>query len=256
MDNIKRGKFMAKVRNMRHMTQEEVGNALGVTSKTVSKWECANNVPDFDTMGKICDVLGITLYELYRCKIEKNKFLREFFKDRITSVKDYLKYSLIYKSIILFITLIGLILGLSFIYMVDNYNKVHVYTFRSLDNNFSIVGNLTIAKDYNIFNVISIGLPDTSSIDLDIDVYDVEYEILEDERRIAYYRDNNSDKKEHQKFNLLEKIERESFSCNMFQNKINNKNNLILRIFYKLENNLVEKVDFKFKIKEKFSNTL
>ena len=39
MDQIKMGKFIAALRKEKGLTQEKLGERLGVTNKTVSRWE-------------------------------------------------------------------------------------------------------------------------------------------------------------------------------------------------------------------------
>lgn len=39
MDQIKIGKFIAALRKEKGLTQEQLGEKLGVTNKTVSRWE-------------------------------------------------------------------------------------------------------------------------------------------------------------------------------------------------------------------------
>lgn len=39
MDQVKIGKFIAQLRRMAGLTQEALGERLGVTNKTVSRWE-------------------------------------------------------------------------------------------------------------------------------------------------------------------------------------------------------------------------
>ena len=39
MDQVKIGKFIAALRKEKAMTQEQLGAKLGVTNKTVSRWE-------------------------------------------------------------------------------------------------------------------------------------------------------------------------------------------------------------------------
>ena len=46
MDQIKIGKFIAALRKDKGMTQEQLGEKLGVTNKTVSRWENGNYMPD------------------------------------------------------------------------------------------------------------------------------------------------------------------------------------------------------------------
>ena len=45
MDQVKLGAFVAQLRRERGWTQEELGERLGVTNKTVSRWENGNYMP-------------------------------------------------------------------------------------------------------------------------------------------------------------------------------------------------------------------
>ena len=45
MDQIKIGKFIAALRKEKGLTQEKLGEKLGVTNKTVSRWENGNYMP-------------------------------------------------------------------------------------------------------------------------------------------------------------------------------------------------------------------
>lgn len=56
---------IAGYRKARGLTQEQLGERLGVTNQAVSKWESAVSHPDILLLPKIADVLGITLEELY-----------------------------------------------------------------------------------------------------------------------------------------------------------------------------------------------
>lgn len=45
MDQIKIGKFIAELRKGRGMTQEQMAEKLGVSAKSVSRWENGRNLP-------------------------------------------------------------------------------------------------------------------------------------------------------------------------------------------------------------------
>ncbi len=64
MDQIKTGKFIAKLRRERGMTQEALGGKLGVTNKTVSRWENGNYMPDIETLRALSKEFGVTMEEL------------------------------------------------------------------------------------------------------------------------------------------------------------------------------------------------
>ena len=64
MDQIKIGKFIAKIRKEKDMTQRELADALLISDKTVSKWECGKGLPEVSLMMPLCEVLGISVNDL------------------------------------------------------------------------------------------------------------------------------------------------------------------------------------------------
>lgn len=59
------GENIAKYRKTKGLTQEQLGELLGVTNQAVSKWESGVSMPDVMLLPKIANVLGITLEALY-----------------------------------------------------------------------------------------------------------------------------------------------------------------------------------------------
>ena len=64
MDQIKTGKFIAERRKAQNMTQKQLADALSISDKTVSKWECGKGLPEVSLMLPLCDVLQITVNDL------------------------------------------------------------------------------------------------------------------------------------------------------------------------------------------------
>lgn len=64
MDQEKIGRFLAQVRKERGMTQEQLGERLGVSQRTVSRWETGRNMPDISMLPVLCAELGISVAEL------------------------------------------------------------------------------------------------------------------------------------------------------------------------------------------------
>ena len=58
------GRFIAEMRRERGMTQRELAEELGLSDKTVSKWETGRGLPDVSVMESLCGTLGISLNEL------------------------------------------------------------------------------------------------------------------------------------------------------------------------------------------------
>lgn len=59
------GKNIAKYRKEKNLTQEELGEKLGVTNQAVSKWESEVSMPDVMLLPEIATALNITLDDLY-----------------------------------------------------------------------------------------------------------------------------------------------------------------------------------------------
>ena len=64
MDQEKIGKFICAMRKQQGMTQEQLGESLGVTNKTVSRWETGKYMPDIDKLQELSAILGISINEL------------------------------------------------------------------------------------------------------------------------------------------------------------------------------------------------
>lgn len=64
MDQIKTGKFVASLRKEKGLTQVSLANCLGISDKTVSKWERGVGLPDVSLMLPLCEILEISVNEL------------------------------------------------------------------------------------------------------------------------------------------------------------------------------------------------
>lgn len=64
MDQILTGQFIARKRKEKNLTQAELAERLGVSNKTVSKWETGKCMPDYSVAPALCRELGVTLSEL------------------------------------------------------------------------------------------------------------------------------------------------------------------------------------------------
>lgn len=64
MDQIKIGKFIAETRKQQNMTQRQLADALSISDKTVSKWECGKGLPEISLMMPLCEILQMTVNDL------------------------------------------------------------------------------------------------------------------------------------------------------------------------------------------------
>lgn len=64
MNQEKIGKFISKQRKAKNMTQEELASILGVTDKSVSRWENGRTMPDLSMIKDLSNELNCTIPEL------------------------------------------------------------------------------------------------------------------------------------------------------------------------------------------------
>lgn len=82
MDQIRIGRFIAEERKRKGYTQRQLSEKLGISDKTVSKWERGNGFPEVSLLLPLCGELDISVNELlsgkrvseedYRKKAEEN----------------------------------------------------------------------------------------------------------------------------------------------------------------------------------------
>lgn len=58
------GSYIAKKRREKNLTQEQLAETLGVSNKTISKWENGKCMPDYSIIEQLCKELSVTLSEL------------------------------------------------------------------------------------------------------------------------------------------------------------------------------------------------
>jgi transcriptional regulator with XRE-family HTH domain len=79
MNQIMIGNFITLKRKEKNLTQEELAQKLGVSNKTISKWETGKCMPDYSIIESLCKELDITIQELITGEESKesNKDLNE-----------------------------------------------------------------------------------------------------------------------------------------------------------------------------------
>lgn len=100
MDQKKIGAFIAQCRKEKNLTQMQLAELLEITNQAVSKWENGRGMPDMTLLQPLCDVLGISLNELfsgehisaeeYKGKAEEN--ISKLFKEKQIANLKPVKY--------------------------------------------------------------------------------------------------------------------------------------------------------------------
>ena len=83
MDQIAIGKFITKKRKEQNLTQEQLAERLGVSNKTISKWETAKCMPDYAVVKKLCEELNVTVSELMDGEENDEKSIRAYDEEQI-----------------------------------------------------------------------------------------------------------------------------------------------------------------------------
>ena len=58
------GSYIARKHREQNLTQEQLANQLGVSNKTISKWENGKCMPDYSLIQALCEALHVSLPEL------------------------------------------------------------------------------------------------------------------------------------------------------------------------------------------------
>ncbi len=77
------GKFIAKKRKEQNLTQEQLAERLGVSNKTVSKWETGKCMPDYAVINSLCEELKVSISELMDGEEAEDKSVRVYDDEQI-----------------------------------------------------------------------------------------------------------------------------------------------------------------------------
>ncbi len=83
MDQITIGRFIAKKRKEQSLTQEQLAERLGVSNKTVSKWETGKCMPDYAVVKNLWGELKVSVSELMDGEEAEEKSVRVYDDEQI-----------------------------------------------------------------------------------------------------------------------------------------------------------------------------
>ena len=129
MNQEKIGKFIAKKRKEKNLTQIQFAEKLGVSDRSVSNWENGKNMPDMSLFPIISKELNITINDLMSGEIVEKKEYQQKFEENIiyTIDKKVKKENRLLKVILLTLFIIFFVLvmfvSIESIYMKSNINS-------------------------------------------------------------------------------------------------------------------------------------
>lgn len=132
------GKFITELRKEQGLTQEQLGEKIGVTNKTISRWETGTYLPPADALLSLSELYGVSMNEIlagkripeqeYKQVAEENllqvmKTSSFSLKDRIAFykkkwLKDHIVPLCVYALCIIAEVIAGIILGSSKLFIV------------------------------------------------------------------------------------------------------------------------------------------
>ncbi len=158
MNQDKSGKFIAKLRKEKNMTQEQLAEKIGVSINAVSKWERGLSFPDVSLYKKLCKELEINIEELINGEKDNSEAAKE--KAIITTVNDREKVRKNSKKLLIIFT--GIFAAVIIVLLI--YNKtLKVNLVNDSDYLYDEVINFikekefkdnpdSINNDFNVFN--------------------------------------------------------------------------------------------------------
>ena len=88
MDQKKTGSFLRELRKEHGITQEQFAEKLGVSARTISRWETGNNMPDISLLSEIADYYDVGIPEIIAGE-RKSDGMNEEVKEVADAMSDY-----------------------------------------------------------------------------------------------------------------------------------------------------------------------
>ncbi len=149
---VKTTKFsdiISTYRAERKLTQKALGDIIGVSDRTISKWENGDTEPDLYHFKKICKTLDIPPSNLFIYKKTLNDRLRKIGNILSIIIKFILKHALKFIIAVAFLYLL--------LFYINNYNSIQIYSLKyHSDNIYFNHGYFYKTKVYDILTIENI----------------------------------------------------------------------------------------------------
>jgi len=88
MDQKKVGSFLKELRKEKGVTQEQFAEILGISGRTVSRWETGSNMPDISLLVEIAEFFEVSIPEIINGE-RKSENMNQEIKEVAESLSDY-----------------------------------------------------------------------------------------------------------------------------------------------------------------------
>lgn len=156
MNQERIGKFIAKCRKEKGLTQATLAEKLGVTEKSVGNWENGRNMPDLSLFSPLCNILGISINDLMSGEmVDDKEYINTLEENIVNMVADINKKKIKRKKffIVGFVALLLIMIMGRIIYI--NYDDSRIMNCNISDNKiiFTIKGQ-TMWNTYHTSKIV------------------------------------------------------------------------------------------------------
>ncbi len=150
MNQEKIGKFIANCRNKQELTQEQLAEKLGVTDKSVSRWENGRTMPDVSLFEPLCKILKISLNEFFAGQyLTQSELLKNSEKNILNiAIKEKRTRKKLKK--VMMLSLIIIILLIAFSIGLYKYMCNYMSTAKTFELNWGIILPNDFKEEYYI----------------------------------------------------------------------------------------------------------
>ena len=151
MDQKKTGSFLRELRKEKQLTQEQLAERFGVTSRSVSRWETGSNMPDLSILVELADFYDVDIRDIIDGE-RKGEDMNKEEKERLQLVADYAeteKNTLLMRlRIFSIVGLVSLVAGLTMM-VISRDNNLPVYDYLMGTLMGVAIGALLVAVFYS-----------------------------------------------------------------------------------------------------------
>lgn len=151
MDQVKIGKFIAKCRKEKNLTQQELSEKLGVTDKAISKWENGRCLMDISLLKPLSEYLDVSIIELINGEKIEEKDVRKKSTEVVEKTLNYASKKIKKNNIKAIINVcITMLILVAVVFC--SYKGVLLYLHRVSDERFDeIVSGLEVKNTLTIY---------------------------------------------------------------------------------------------------------
>ena len=88
MDQRKIGAFLKELRKEKGITQEQMAEELGVSGRTISRWETGSNMPDIGMLVEIAEFYDVSIPEIINGE-RKSENMNQETKETAVAMAEY-----------------------------------------------------------------------------------------------------------------------------------------------------------------------